>query len=419
MQERERSPLWFIRLRWLAFLGLMLVLAAAILVFRFEFPGAAVTAVLLLIPISNLAAQSQAARVLPETALVGTLLAIDTVVLTVILHHAGGPTNPFTNIYLLYVVLAAVMLSPAWAWSITAITSLCFALLFVAAPPAVGMHDHGSHHGFSLHLHGMFFAYVIVATLVSYFLNKIVGELRKKERKLERLENVTSNQQRLASLATITASAAHEFGTPLATIAVVTRELERNITKKCPDPGLLEDLALLKTETMRCKQILADLSEKTGDLMGEAPQSVSVGELITDAVEALRVGERIQPIGALDIVLPSVPRKAIAIALKALLKNAVEASASPVEVEVAQSNQDIQILVRDRGPGIDADTLERVGEPFFSTKTNEHGTGLGVYLSRLTVEQLGGNLDITSELGKGTCATLTLPTNSSTLEQAA
>jgi two-component system, sensor histidine kinase RegB len=420
--EREISPRWFVGFRWLAFAGQLLVLGIAVIAFKLTLPWMEIAALLLLIPASNLLFHTRTAKRFSETQVIGGLLVLDTLLLTGVLHQAGGPTNPFTIVYLLHVVLAAVMLGTSWTWAIAVLSSCGFGALFVGSRAVPEWDSHGAHHGFSLHLHGMLIAYIIVALLAAYFLNRIVGDLRKKERAFERLKNTAINQQKLASLTTIVGGAAHELGTPLATIAVVTHELERSIKHRYSDPDLLDDVALLNQETARCKKVLQDLSERTGDLLGEAPQAVTVSDLLQDAIEPLRLKLPFSVHGKVDSLIPRVPRKSLTLAIRALVKNAFEASQStgkPVEILATESGQRMILEIQDSGTGMDAETLERVGEPFFSSKQPGHGMGLGVYLSRLTVEQLGGSLTINSQPGRGTKVKLMFPVDCSVVTEAA
>lgn len=410
----------FIRLRWCAFFGQLLVLIAAVGFFDLTLPWEKILLLLAIIPVSNLAARTLFASKIREEQLVGGLLVLDTILLTAVLREAGGPTNPFTIVYLLHVVLAAVMLTPAWTWSIAALSCTGFFSLFVSSRAVPEWEHHGAHHGFSLHLHGMLAAYITVAFLVAYFLSKIVGELRRKEHRLSRLEHIAANQQRLTTLTTMTAGAAHELGTPLGTIAIVSHELEKALERKYPDKLLLEDVALLKSEISRCKKVLEELAKQSGDLLGEYLESLSASQLIAEAIVPLAAENRVNVSGSTDLLLHRVPRNALTIALRALLKNALEASEnSPIEVEVTQRNQEVQFQIRDRGMGISSENLERIGEPFFSTKGAGKGMGLGVYLTKLTAEQLGGTLSFASKLGEGTQALFSFPLSAHNEEKAA
>lgn len=385
----------------------MLILAASF--FKLTLPAGYIAFFIAFAAASNLLLETPFLARLPEERVIGTLLSIDTILLTLLLSLSGGPMNPFTIVYLLHVVLSAVLLPPIWTWAIAVLSCFGFASLFVISLPVPEWESHGAHHGFSLHLHGMLFSYVSVALLTAYFLNRIIRDLRGKERELERLEHIAASQQRLASLVTITAGAAHELSTPLSTIAVVCGELQRQAHNIGASKILIDDLELLRTETYRCKQIIQDLSARTGDVLGESPQTVRIADLVEEALAPLIGKDRVQTIGVMDLILSQAPRRALVMALRALVKNALEASSVSVdekdkivELEVRQSGGQVSVEVRDRGVGINDGVFARLGEPFFSTKPG--GMGLGVYIARLTFEQLGGRLQFGANGGKGTMA---------------
>jgi len=146
---------------------------------------------------------------------------------------------------------------------------------------------------------------------------------------------------------------------------------------------------------------------------GETPLAVPLERLVTDAVSGLPPGSTYQ------ITLPPggeraslvVPVRAVAQALRAVVQNAVQASppAVPVRLRVSRADSGWQFVVQDDGPGMPAAVLRHAGEPFFTTKPPGHGMGLGLYLARVTVSQLGGRLDLASVEGGGTTVTLIIP----------
>jgi two-component system, sensor histidine kinase RegB len=410
--NRDYILAWYIRLRWFAFLGQSLVLAISVYGFKLTLAWPSIFALLCAIPISNLICLISPFSNYPEKKLVGSLLTLDTILLTFVLSLAGGPTNPFTIVYLLHVVIAAVLLTPKWTWAISLLSVICFTSLFYYTVDVPEWQHHGAHHGFSLHLHGMLFAYTTVALLVAYFLNQIIGDLQKKELKLQRLEIISQNQQKLTSLATVTANAAHELGSPLATIAVVCHELERSLLNAQENKDVIDDITLLKSEISRCKQIIQELSERTGDLSSEAPRWLTVKEICLNVIKQLKCHENVC-IEDKDSCLINAPSKAITLIIKSILKNALEASIdsnNKINIKIENRNELTLISITDAGYGMDENTLEHIGEPFFTTKSNK-GMGLGVYLSKLTLQQIGGTLTFDSKANIGTTAVISLPTN--------
>ena len=109
-----------------------------------------------------------------------------------------------------------------------------------------------------------------------------------------------------------------------------------------------------------------------------------------------------------------VPPDSLAQALRGLLQNGLDASGPEGRVHlcVAKSSDRVRIIVHDEGPGMDAATLERAGEPFFTTKEPGRGMGLGLFLARSVIERLGGTLQLDSSVGAGVTAVVELSTES-------
>jgi two-component system sensor histidine kinase RegB len=329
---------------------------------------------------------------------------------------AGGAMNPFTLVYLLYLVLAAILLSQSWIWIVTVLSCLGFSSLFIFSGE---MHEviHPSHHHhqqLSLHLYGMLFAFFLVALLVSYFLSKIVGELRNKERRLERLQQTIKSQESLARLATITANIAHELSTPLSTIAIVSHDLAQKLKDINLKPHLLADTELLKSEIKRCQDILSQLSQRTGDLKGEELNDLSKDALIKTLKDEVKDLSQVEILCDDDLLIKKAPIKALSLAISSLLKNALEAwRAGDGQIQLGLKIEEgyIVIEVSNKATLISQEVFERIGEPFFTTKVAGKGLGLGVYLARHTAQQLGGSLSFSKNQEGKITATLTFPDN--------
>jgi two-component system sensor histidine kinase RegB len=263
-----------------------------------------------------------------------------------------------------------------------------------------------------LHLRGMWVAFGVAASFIVYFLLRIRRALALREAELAASRRLAARQERLASLATLAAGAAHELSTPLGTIAVVMIELQRRASALGADAEAMEDLRLVRGQVDRCRAILERMSTDAGETIGESPVATPLGALIEGALADLPPAIAVQR--SLDAGAAAwcvrVPPRAFGQALRGLVKNAQEASppGAPVSVAVRDDGGSVAVEVSDRGPGIPAAVLERIGEPFFTTKPTGKGMGLGVFLARTTLERLGGNLRITSS-SAGTRALLVLP----------
>jgi two-component system, sensor histidine kinase RegB len=399
---------WFSRLRLCAFFAQIIVLFAAVVVLHVGVPWLSVLAILGLIPLSQFFSSFPAFSKVSEEIRVGGFLVFDTILLTIILALSGGPSNPFTLIYLVHVVISAVMLKQHWTWLISVLSILGYLSLFLISYPIPGLDNHGGHSALNIHLFSMLSAYIIVASLVAYFLSKIISGVKYNEARLQRLEEIAANQKRLTLLTTRAAGAAHELGTPLGTIAIVTHELQRRYAQQRGVEDLQADLDLLVGEVTRCKDILRRLSEESGDLAGETPVIMSLRKIVQDALVGIPQAHSACRVEIDDnLILQAIPQRSLTGALHSLIQNACEAETpdgNNVQVIIQSrrlANQTIEIRIRDNGHPLPSEILERIGEPFFSTKPPGKGMGLGVYLAKLTFEQLKGTLQFFQLTGGG------------------
>jgi two-component system sensor histidine kinase RegB len=350
------------------------------------------------------------ASLVPE-AVLGALMLVDVVVLTGLLLFTGGPFNPFSTLYLVNIALAAVILRPGWTWALVVISLLCFGALFVEPLRGGAAWLHGEEGHVRLHLEGMWVAFGVGAVFIAYFVRRVTSELARREGDLAETRAAQARAERLAALGTLAAGAAHELSTPLSTIAVVARELERRLagSETGSAVDLSEDARLVREQVDRCRRILEQMAADAGDVPGESFVDLTLPELI-DASTGDLARDR------LEVVVESaargrplqVPRRAVAQALRAITKNALEASPASASV---RDGGECRIEVRDQGGGMSEDVLARVGDPFFTTKHPGAGMGLGVFLAQTVLARLGGGLELLSRPGAGTTARLRIPTD--------
>jgi two-component system sensor histidine kinase RegB len=348
-----------------------------------------------------------------ESSLIAWMFVLDTLALTAILLLTGGPTNPFTLLYLVNITLSATILNQRQTWAIGALASLCFGLLFWKYRPIAALEMHHMGTGVNLHLIGMWAAFAIASLLVAMFSGKISALLRQNEESLLRMQEELGRKDRLASLVTLAAGAAHELSTPLGTIAIVANDLERYATATLRDSAVAEDSRLIRTEVDRCSAILRRLSMEGAEPAGEAFENVAADELLGAARHAFAARPDLVVEASEDSrrVVLKVPRHAVEQALVALVKNAVEAGVpgSPVSLQASREDRVVRFEVRDRGEGMSLETLRHAGEPFFTTKEPGKGMGLGIFLVRTLADRLGGRLTYQSSVGAGTTAVLEIP----------
>ena len=330
---------------------------------------------------------------------------LDLVSFTAILYFTGGPSNPFNFFYMVHVAMASLTLHARYAWTLVLLSALSFAGLFLWHRPLPSVDN-----DWDLHLHGLWVSYSLVASCIVYFLQRARATIEERDAELAVQRKLTEQTERLSSLATLAAGAAHELSSPLATIAVVSKELALDL-KPLGNSRALEDVELVRGQVERCRKILARLAHTAGEAPGEAEMWVPIDELFESAVAELpdsqRVSRRIEP--ELSRWQLRCPKEAFGQALRVLLENGIEASGEPVELHARLRERGLLVSVTDKGAGMTEATLARVFEPFFTTKPTGKGMGLGLYLARNVVLSMRGTLTLRSELGVGTVAEVELP----------
>jgi len=343
----------------------------------------------------------------------GAFLILDVTLLTSLLYLSGGPTNPFSIIYVVYIAMSAVMLPPKWTWAIAGLSIAAFATLFVLHVP--GQHvGHPQQEGaFQSHLYGMLIALVLAVALITYFVSELSLELRRRERALAEAEERTHRWGKLASIAGLAAGAAHELGTPLGTIAVAANEMARQARKVSGGEGLVQDAELIREELGRCRSVLDRMAAAGGEPMGEALRLLSVEKLFTDVRGRLNAEQAERWVTSTNLATIEAPKVALEQMVENIARNGFDACPTGrVSLDVRRGDHTAELCFVDEGGGMDKHTIERATEPFFTTKGTGDRMGLGLFLARTLVDSLGGRLIIDSAAGQGTTIVVVLPQGS-------
>lgn len=402
---------WLIRLRYGLVAGLALLALLVAFGARVPLPLPWLTIPIASMLLSNLLLARLIARLGDRRAL-GATLVLDVLALTMFLALTGGPANPLTLLYLVQTTLSAVVLSRAWTWSLGLLSIAGFGFLFFWHIPLLALEGHHPAQGFAVHMYGMWIAFVAAALMITFFVGEVSEALRRREQQSLEMQIKLNRHEKLAAIGTLAAGAAHEMGTPLSTVAVVAKDLERYAQQVTHDANLAADAATIRAEVDRCASILRAMSAQGPDFVGESPACFKVKALFRDLRLSLPLAsrDRVNATAAddLEAYLPAETTRQV---LVALVKNGLDASTAEQAVELtAEPNAGrLAFVVRDWGQGMDAETLAHLGEPFYTTKEPGCGMGLGTFLARTFAENLGGTLQFESEYGRGTTVVLELP----------
>lgn len=330
-------------------------------------------------------------------------LACDLLIHSALLYYSGGSTNPFVSYYLVPLAIAAVTLPWVYSLILSGIALIAYSLLLVQFYPLETFPVARE----KMQIYGMWLSIALAAAVITFFAAKMAEELRRQEQlRAQRREEGLRDEQLLA-VATQAAGAAHELGTPLATMSVLIKEMRQDH----PDPLLQEDLQVLQDQVKLCKETLQQLVRAAEANRRMAVEDQDVTFWLDEALNRWHLmrpeaSYRFQRLGQ-----GSIPRLApppdLTQALLNLLNNAADACPDGLEVHLDWNDQDIVINIRDHGPGVPVAIAESIGKPFFTTKGK--GFGLGLFLSKASVTRAGGSVKLYSHEEGGTLTELRLP----------
>ena len=391
-----------VRLRWLAVIGQSAAVLGVEYILSFKLPLALCLAMIALSAWLNVfltlrwrSGQRLAAR--PA----GLLLGYDIIQLAILLYLTGGLENPFAFLFLVPVTISATSLPLNWTLSLASMAFACSTVLaFVHRP--LPWSDANALSLPPTYIGGMWAALVCGTVFSAIYARRIAEEARLMSSALSATEIVLAREQRLSALDGLAAAAAHELGTPLATIALVAKELKREVPKNSPHT---EDIDLLISQAARCRDILKRLAVPD-QISDEVYQQVTLEAMIEDMVSPLRGSEVKITIDAAPDAKSSTPEPvfrrnpAITYGLSNLLENAFDFAVSSVEVKARWNANQIILTVADDGPGFDQTIFDQLGDPFVTTRPGygekaakeegqHEGMGLGLFIAKTLLERSG------------------------------
>lgn len=389
-------------LRWWLISALALAVLAAPALLDIDLPFVPLVALLALMAVFNLVVQLWAGPDEVSPADLAGQLAVDLIAMGVMLYLTGGATNPLVSLLLLPVAVAAFALPARWAAGIAALAIGLYSFLMrYSLPLPITDVERATR----LHLGGMWLTFVVSAVLLAWFVTRMTQALYARDRQLAAAREEALRDAQVVALGQLAAGAAHELGTPLATMNILAGEL-------ATDPRLpadaRADLDLLRRQIVICKEIVGGLTQKAGIERAGQPQSAR------DWLEALLARWRTlwpHATCVLEVVTPGAPPRIVAgaaleQALANLLNNAAQSAPQGMRVVLGWDEKCLRIAVHDRGAGFPPAVLRRGGaEPLPADVSG--GSGIGLWLTRAAVERRGGRLYL--ENREGGIATIELP----------
>jgi two-component system sensor histidine kinase RegB len=392
-----------LRLRWLAALGQLAAIFIVVQGLEFDLPVVPCVVIVGLSAFLNLLLQlafDPMRRMEPVYA--AGLLALNIVELAGLLFFTGGLENPFSFLFLVPVLISATALPVRLTIALGVLAVACASLLVfyhfplpwdseepLVLPP--------------IYLFGVWLSIVLAIGVTSLYAFQVTEESRKLSDALAATELVLTREQHLTQLDGLAAAAAHELGTPLSTIVLISRELERNLADSGP---FAADIKTLREQAQRCRDILSKITQlsASGAPFDRMPLSTLIEETVAphrdfgvDIKVRIAVAAVREPAGTRN--------PAVLYGVGNILENAVDFARTCAEVNAWWNNETVEIVISDDGPGFAPDILKRIGEPYLSrrrsadeTQGEHRGLGLGVFIARTLLERTGATVSFTNRV---------------------
>lgn len=417
-----------VRLRWLAVLGQSITVIGAYWVLDIHLPIAGCLAVIALSAWLNVALRIRyPASHRLKSGYAFLMLGYDILQLAALLYLTGGLENPFAFLLIAPVTVSASTLPLRITAALGALTIAAATVLTSFHYPLPWFHNTNLLLPFP-YVMGVWAAVVSGILFIGFYSWRTAEEARRMAKALAAAEMVLAREQKLSALDGLAAAAAHGLGTPLATIAVVTKELMRDAK---PSDTHYEDLVLLRAQAERCREILAELAgggERQDLIVSRLPLShlieevVSPHRLVGVPIEVTTGPLQDGPSGGSATEPITERNPGMIYGLGNLVENAVDFATSKVEIDARWSKHEVRIAIADDGEGFPPNVLEQLGEPFVTTRAapgsgqeapDEHiGMGLGFFIAKTLLERSGATLDLANRPSPngGAMVTVTWPT---------
>lgn len=394
-------------MRWIVAISQLLIIAASEAAFHIVLPA---TPLLILVAASfavNLYAMAFRRQV--SESVIRWYFVFDIIQLCGFLFFTGGTQNPFTILLLGPLTMAASLLSLYSLCLLIMLTVLCVSVMAFGQYP-LNWPEPAPFLSPS-YIHASWFALMIAFIFISFIVWRLAMETRRINAALVHTRAILDERRRVSELGALAAAAVHELGSPLGTIAVITKEMERDTH---PDDPLAEDIAILRDQTEKCKKILADLATNPDKKMEAISVPMRFDRLLMEIATEVGTNNR----GVQTSVNSRVPENLPSIAkvpnmeygIGNLIGNAVSYARENVAVTAEGSAETITVTITDDGPGFAPAILQTIGQPYISTReSRENHMGLGIFISVSLLEATGASLRFSNGPQGGAVVTITWP----------
>ena len=382
-------------LRWIALIGQYLTISIVYFIFKFELPFLYCSIVITLGILTNLYLQFKFKKNQLNNFTSTFFLFYDLIQLSVLLYLTGGITNPFSILLIVPAIVASTFLTLKSTINLSIMTVIVLIVLTVYNLPL-------PHYG-QLHFHvpdtylyALPIAIIITLIFLTYFGVRFGIESKKRTEALNKLELILAKEHELESIGLQAAAAAHSLGTPLSTINVIARELEKEIGN---NPKYEKDIDLLLSQTKRCSDILKNLSQdkfKEDNFLSD----IKIEELINEIIRSFKEisNKKISLAAKNNKINPQIERTLeITYGLRNFIGNAVKYSNSTVDIVLISDNKITEVKVCDDGPGFSEDILDILGEPYIRSKNkvinSKSGLGLGTFIGKTLLERMKASVN--------------------------
>ncbi len=382
-------------LRWIALVGQFLTISIVFFVFKFELPFLYCSIIIFLGILTNFYLQFKFKKNQLNNFTSTFYLLYDLFQLSALLYLTGGITNPFIILLIVPSIVASTFLNLKSTINLSIITIIILVVLTVYNLPL-------PHYG-ELHFHvpdtylyAMPIAIIITLVFLTYFGVRFGLESKKRTEALNKLELILAKEHELESIGVHAAAAAHSLGTPLSTITVIARELEKEIGN---DAKYSKDIDLLLSQTKRCSEILKNLSKdhfKEDNFLS----GIKIEELLHEIIRSFtEISEKkLTLLSKKNKINPQIERTLeITYGLRNFIGNAVKYSNSSVDIILESDERITEVKICDDGPGFSLDILNVLGEPYIRSKnkiiSSKSGLGLGTFIGKTLLERMKASVN--------------------------